>query len=105
MEEMFFKKNKLKIHLDSSEIYQDNINTVKSLYNFLRAQENVSKKFQNLDINLSCDLEYYIEILDGVTDDKFEVHLNTALKFLFYCFNNFRRSSFYFCNIQISDDR
>ena len=100
------QKNKLKIPLDSSEIYQDNINTVKSLYNFLRAEENVSKKFRNLDINLSCDLEYYIrEILDGVTDDKFDVHLNTASKFLFYCFNNFRRSSFYFCNIQISDDR
>ena len=64
----FFKKNKLKIHLESGEICQDNINTSESLYNFLRAQEDVCKTFLNLDINLSGDLEYYIrEILDGVS--------------------------------------
>ena len=54
------QKNKLKIHLESGEIYQDNINTGESLYNFLRAEEDVSKKFLSLDINLSCDLEYDI---------------------------------------------
>ena len=65
------QKNKLKIHLESGEIYLDNINTGESIYNFLRAQEDVSKKFLNLDINLTSNLEYYIrEILDGVTDDK-----------------------------------
>ena len=93
MEETFFKKNKLKIHLESVEIYLDNINTGKSIYNFLRAQEDVSKKFLNLDINLTGDLEYYIrEILDGVPDDKFDVRINSTSKFLFYRFNNFRWS-------------
>ena len=54
--------------MESGEIYQDNINTSESLSNFLRAQEDVCKKFLNLDINLSGDLEYYIrEILDGVS--------------------------------------
>ena len=100
---------KLKIHLESGEIYQDNINTGESLYNFWRAQEDVSKKFLNLDINLSGDLEYYIrEILDRVTDDKFDVHINSTSKFLFYHFNNFRQSfgltSFAIRNTQISDD-
>ena len=38
------QKNKFKIHLESGEIYQDNINTGESLYNFLRVQEDVSKK-------------------------------------------------------------
>ena len=51
----FLQKNKLKIHLESGEIYQDNINTGENFYNFLRAQEDVSKKFLNLDINLSGD--------------------------------------------------
>ena len=78
--------------MGSSEIYQGNINAGESLY-FLRAQEGVSKKFLNLDIKLSGDLEYYVkEILDGVTDDKFDVNLNSTSKFLFYCFNSFRRS-------------
>ena len=49
------KKRKIKIHLESGEIYQDNINTGENFYNFLRAQEDVSKKFLNLDINLSGD--------------------------------------------------
>ena len=49
------------------------------MYNFLRAQEDVSKKFLNLDINLSGDLEYYIRvILDGATDEKFDVHINST---------------------------
>ena len=45
--------------MESVEIYQDNINAGESLYNFSRAQEDVSKTFLNLDINLSGDLEYY----------------------------------------------
>ena len=104
------EKNKLKIHLESGEIYLDNINTGESIYNFLRAQEDVSERFLNLDINLTGDLEYYIkEILDGVTDDKFDVHINSTSKFLFHRFNNFRRScglsTFAIRHTQISDDR
>ena len=104
----FLQKNKLKIHLESGEIYQDNINTGESLCNFLRAQEDVSKKFLNLDINFSGNLEYYIrEILDGVLDDKFDVHVNSTSKLLFYRFNNLRRSfglsTFAIRHTQISD--
>ena len=33
---------------------------------------------------LSGDLEYYIrEILDGITDGKFDIHINSTSKFLF----------------------
>ena len=88
--------------MESGEIYQDNINAGESLYNFSKAQEDVSKKFLNLDINLSGDLEYYIrKILDRVTDEKFNVHINSTSKFFFYRFNNFRQS---FGHTQISDD-
>ena len=104
------QKNKLKIHLENGEIYQDNISTGESLYNFLRAREDVSKRFLNLDKNLSGDLEYYIrEILDGVTDEKFDVHINSTSKFLFHCFHNFRQSfdlsTFAIKHTQISDDK
>ena len=61
MEETFFKKKReIKIHLESGEIHQNNINTGENFYNLLRAQEDVSKKFLNLDIYLSGDLEYYM---------------------------------------------
>ena len=87
------QKNKLKIYLESGEIYQDNINPGESLYNFLRGQEDVFKKLLNVDINLSGGLEYYIrENQDGVTDDKFDFHINSTSEFLFYRFNNFRQS-------------
>ena len=96
--------------MESGEIYQDNINTGESLYNLLRTQEGVSKKCLNLDINLSGDLEHYIrEILDGVTDDKFDVHINSTSKFLFYRFKNFRQSfglsTFAIRHTQISNDK
>ena len=59
----------------------------------MRAQEAVSKKFVNLYINLNSDFEYYVrEVLDGVTNDKNDVHANSTSKFLFYRFNNFKQS-------------
>ena len=54
------QKNKLKIRLESGEIYLDNINARESIYNLLKAQEDVFKNFLNLDINLTSNLEYYI---------------------------------------------
>ena len=76
------QKNKLKIHLESVEIYLSNINTGENIYNFSRAQEDVYKNcLKNLDMNLTGDLVYYIrEILDGVTDDKFDVLINSTSK-------------------------
>ena len=51
-----------------------------------QAQEDVSKMFMNLDINLSNDFEYYVrEVLDGVTIDKYDVHTNTtSISFFFF---------------------
>ena len=74
----------------------------------VQAQEDVSKMFMNLDINLSDDFEYYVrEVLDGVTVDKYDVHKNSTSNF-FYCFNNFRQlfglSTFTIRHMQISDD-
>ena len=59
---------------------------------------------------MSGDLEYIIrEILDGVTDVKFAVHINSISKFLFDLFDDLRRSfglsSFAIRHTQISDDK
>ena len=61
-----FHKNKLKVNLESCDIYQDKINTKEILHSFLKVREDVFKKFVNLEINLSVDFEYYIrKVLDG----------------------------------------
>ena len=66
-------------------------------------QEDVSEKFVNLDINWSSGFEYYVrEVLDGMTDDKNDVHTSSTSKFLFYRFNDFRRS-FALSTFEISD--
>ena len=53
------QKNKLKIHVESEEIFHDHINTGKNFY-FVSDQEDENKRFVNLNLNLSSDLEYYI---------------------------------------------
>ena len=53
-------KNKLKIHLESGEIFHDNVNTGENFYNFFSDQEDETKNFVDWNLNLSGDLEYYI---------------------------------------------
>ena len=53
------QKNKLKIHVESGEILHDNINTGENFYNFFSDQEDGTKKFVDLNLNLRGDLEYY----------------------------------------------
>ena len=54
------QKNKLKVHVESWEIFHDNVNTGENVYNFFSNQEDETKKFINLNLNLSGDLEYYV---------------------------------------------
>lgn len=43
------EKNKLRIHVDIGNIYYDNFNTDKSIYDFLLAQQNSDKKLINIE--------------------------------------------------------
>ena len=84
------QKNKLKIHVESGEIFYDNTNTGKNFYNFFSDQEDETKNIVDLNLNSGGDLEYYVrEILSGTTNDRFELHKNPTAKFLFHRFNNF----------------
>ena len=56
-------------------------------------QEDETKTFIDLNLNLSGDLEYYIrEILSGTTDHRFEFGKYATAKFSFHRFNNFEQS-------------
>ena len=85
-------KNKMKIHLDTGNIYYNNLNMRESIYIFLHAQQNETKKFIDFDLDINDDFEFYMnEVIAGVTDDRFDIDTHSTSKFLFYHFNNLRR--------------
>ena len=85
----FLQKNKLKIHVESGEII-DNVNTGENFYSFFSDQEDETKRFIDLNLNLNGDLEYYVrEILSETT----------GLNFV-----KIRQQNFYFMDLIISDN-
>ena len=85
-------KNKMKIHLDTGNIYCNNLSMRERIYSFMHAQQDETKKFIDFDLDINSDFEFYLnEVIAGVTEDKFDIDANTISKFLFYHFNNLRR--------------
>ena len=84
-------KNKMKIHLESGKIFLDNKSTTESLYDFLKNQEDDTKKELTIDIPIQSDFNKYVrEILSEIVDDDYDLQTNSTSKFLFYNFNNVR---------------
>ena len=73
-------KNKIKIHLDTGNIYRDNTNLEESIYDFLLAQQSETKKLLDYENNFTGDFNFYInEIIFPITDDR--VRLIVRLNF------------------------
>ena len=85
-------KNKIKIHLESGQIFHDNNITGESFYDFLNNQQDFSKKELDIDIPIGNDFNIYVcEILTDAVDDDYDLQTNPTSKFLFYNFNTFRQ--------------
>ena len=85
-------KNKIKIHLESGQIFDDNNITSESFYDFLNNQQDVTKKELDIDIPVSNDFNKYVrEILTDVVNGDYDLQTNSTSKFLFYNFNTFRQ--------------
>ena len=85
-------KNKMKIHLDSGNIYYNDLNMKESIYDFMIAQQDETKKFVDFNLDINDDFNLYLnEVIIGATDDKFDIDTHSTSKFLFYHFNNLRR--------------
>ena len=55
----------MKIHIESGQIFIDNQVTGESLYNFLRAQQDLTKKILKVNIAITDDFDYYVkEVLE-----------------------------------------
>ena len=89
--EFVLSKNKIKIHLESGQIFHDNNLTSESLYDFLNTQQDLNKKELDINIPVTNDFSVYVrEILTDVADDDFDLQTNSTSKFLFYNFNTLR---------------
>ena len=85
-------KNKIKIHLESGQIFHDNNIMSESFYDFLNNQQDLSKKELDIDIPIGNDFNIYVrEILTDIVDDDNDPETNPTSKFLFYNFNMFRQ--------------
>ena len=81
-----------KIHLDTGNIYHGNTNLEESIYDYLLAQQNETKKHFDYDINFTGEFDSYInEITNLITNDRGDLHTHSTSKFLLYYFNNLMR--------------
>ena len=66
--------------------------TGESLYRFLCAQQDLTKKILKLNVAITDDFDYYVkEVLANITDDRYNMNSNSTSKFLFYHFNMFKQ--------------
>ena len=82
------RENKLSIHIETGNIYFDNFNTNKNIYDFT--------KVTNGDFSYGGEFSRCInELLSGIdseADDRFDLLTNKNVKYLFYHFNNYLQS-------------
>ena len=84
-------RNKVKIQINNSKLLIANVLTDESLYTFSQNQEDKTKKYVKVNIQLHRDYEYYHrEILSDITDDSQDLLTNPISKFLFYRYNMLR---------------
>ena len=67
-------KNKMKVYLDSGNIYYNNLNMIESICSFMNVQQGQTKKFIDFYLDINDDFEFYLnEVIAGMTDDKFDI--------------------------------
>ena len=81
------RENKLAIHIETGNIYFDNFNTKKILYNLILMQQDTSKKILNVRIIFGEDFQQYTrKYLAGIKvkiDEKYDITTNKNSKYLF----------------------
>ena len=70
----------MKIHLESGNIYYNNLNMRESIYNFMTVQQDETKKSIDFELDINDDFKFYLkEVISGTTDGKFEIDTNSRL--------------------------
>ena len=75
-----FIENKLKIHIETGNIFFNNLDTNESIYGFFQQQENQSKAKINFEFSFTDSYEDYFDLLvqafKGNKDQKYDVLTN-----------------------------
>ena len=89
--------NKLKIHVETGNIYYNNVDTNESIHNFINAQQNPITGYIKHNFTFDRDYNSYFDwLLNGFTrfeKQKLDVFKNKNSKFLFYHFNDYLQES------------
>ena len=87
-----FIQNKLKIHIETGNIFFNNLDTNESIYGFFQQQENQSKAKINFELSFTDSYEDYFDLLvqafKGNKYQKYDVLTN-------------KNSNIYFINLMI----
>ena len=87
-----FIENKLKIHIETGNIFFNNLDTSESIYGFFQQQEHQSKAKINFEFSFRDSYEdYFGWLVQGFKeneDQKYDVLTNKNSLYLFYRFND-----------------
>ena len=85
--------NKLKIHVETGNIYHNNVDTNESIFDFMNAQQNPITGFIQHNFVFDRDYETYFDwLINGFTrfeKQKLDVFKNKNSTFFFYRFNDY----------------
>ena len=89
--------NKLKIHIETGNIYYDNNDTNESIHNFILAQANpISGEIDHsftFDRDYTTYFQWITDAFNESTKNKLDIFTNKNSKFLFYHFNDYLQQS------------
>ena len=87
------QRNKLSIHIETGNIYYDNIDTGESIYSFFVAQQHDTKRLMPKEFRFFDNYEDYFKNdltqIESESDDPLDMLTHKNTKFLFYQFNQY----------------
>lgn len=81
----------MSIHIKTGNIFFDNIDSGKSIFDFSTAQYDCNKKLLQISLAFSADYDAYVSeyltTIKNINDNKYNMLTNKNFKFLFYNFS------------------
>ena len=80
-------KNKMKIYSGTGKIYCNNLNMRETIYSFMYAQQDETRKIIDFGLDINNDFELHLnELFADVTDDRFDIDKQSTFKKIFLSF-------------------
>ena len=87
------RENKMKIHIETSNLFFDNENLNEIIYDFFLAQVDPTKKLMPIEFEISDNYQNYVmeyfNAIKSKNNDKYNMLTHKNSKFLFYNFDHF----------------